>query len=106
MPYAKADGVEIFYDEAGDAGAPAVVLIAGGGAQLIAWHDDLVALLVAEGLRVVRIDNRDTGFSQRFGGPRTSTAATTSRTWVPTSCACSTPSVCRRATSWATRWAR
>jgi pimeloyl-ACP methyl ester carboxylesterase len=69
MPYAKADGVEIFYDEAGDAGAPAVVLIAGGGAQLIAWHDDLVALLVAEGLRVVRIDNRDTGFSQRFGGP-------------------------------------
>ena len=69
MPYARADGVEIFYDEAGDAGDPAVVLIAGGGAQLIAWHDDLVALLVAEGLRVVRIDNRDTGFSQRFGGP-------------------------------------
>jgi pimeloyl-ACP methyl ester carboxylesterase len=73
MPYAKADGIEIFYDVSGDVSGeatdPVVVLIAGGGAQLIAWHEDLVALLVAEGFRVVRIDNRDTGYSQRFGGP-------------------------------------
>lgn len=68
MPHANADGIEIFYDVAGDEGDPVLVLIAGGGAQLIAWPEDLVALLVAEGLRVVRIDNRDTGFSQRFGG--------------------------------------
>ncbi|OZM76477.1 alpha/beta fold hydrolase [Pseudonocardia sp. MH-G8] len=68
MPYAKADGIEIFYDVTGETTDPVVVLIAGGGAQLIAWHEDLVALLVAEGFRVVRIDNRDTGYSQRFGG--------------------------------------
>lgn len=69
VPYAKADGIEIFYGVAGDPTDPVVVLIAGGGAQLIAWHEDFVALLVAEGFRVVRIDNRDTGYSQRFGGP-------------------------------------
>ncbi|GAA0923056.1 alpha/beta hydrolase [Pseudonocardia zijingensis] len=69
MPYARADGIEIFYDVAGAAGNPVVVLVPGGGAQLIAWPDGFVALLVAAGLRVVRVDNRDTGRSQRFGGP-------------------------------------
>ncbi|ANY09299.1 alpha/beta fold hydrolase [Pseudonocardia sp. HH130630-07] len=69
MPYARADGIEIHYDVTGPPAAPTVVLLAGGGAQLVAWHEALVALLVAEGLRVVRLDNRDTGRSQRFGGP-------------------------------------
>jgi pimeloyl-ACP methyl ester carboxylesterase len=69
MPHTDVDDIEIFYDVAGDPADPVVVLIAGGGAQLIAWPEDLVALLVAEGFRVVRIDNRDTGRSQRFGGP-------------------------------------
>ncbi|WP_285137367.1 alpha/beta fold hydrolase [Microbacterium sp. lyk4-40-TSB-66] len=59
----------IFYDTAGDAADPTVVLIAGGGAQLIAWHVDLVAALVGRGLHVVRMDNRDVGLSARFGGP-------------------------------------
>lgn len=70
MPLTDLDDVAIFYDVAGEAGDPLVVLIAGGGAQLIAWPEGLVALLVAEGFRVVRIDNRDTGRSQRFGGPQ------------------------------------
>ena len=59
----------IFYDTAGNADDPTVVLIAGGGAQLIAWHVDLVARLVERGLHVVRMDNRDVGLSARFGGP-------------------------------------
>ncbi|WZH38787.1 MAG: alpha/beta hydrolase [Microbacterium enclense] len=58
----------IFYDTTGDASAPTVVLIAGGGAQLIAWHVDLVRALVDSGLHVVRMDNRDVGLSARFGG--------------------------------------
>ncbi|MDQ1171740.1 pimeloyl-ACP methyl ester carboxylesterase [Microbacterium testaceum] len=58
----------IHYVTDGDTGHPTVVLIAGGGAQLIAWHVDLVAQLVDRGLHVVRIDNRDVGLSARFGG--------------------------------------
>jgi len=34
--------------------------------QLLGWHDDLVALLVARGFRVIRFDNRDIGLSQGF----------------------------------------
>lgn len=68
MPHARADGIEIYYDVAGDPADPVVVLISGGGAQLISWHEDLVGRIVAEGFRVVRMDNRDTGWSQRFGG--------------------------------------
>ena len=69
MPHARTDGVEIYYEATGPDDGPLVVLLAGGGAQLIAWPVELVALLVAEGFRVVRMDNRDTGYSQRFGGP-------------------------------------
>ncbi|WP_432838559.1 alpha/beta fold hydrolase [Dactylosporangium sp. CA-092794] len=68
MPYANTDGIEIFYDVAGDPAGPALVLVSGGGAQLISWPEDFVALLAAQGFRVVRFDNRDTGYSQRFGG--------------------------------------
>lgn len=68
MPHAQADGIQIFYDVTGAEGDPVVVLISGGGAQLISWDEQLVGLLVANGLRVVRFDNRDTGFSHRFGG--------------------------------------
>lgn len=69
MPLASVDGIEIYYEVAGETEAPTLVLLSGGGAQLIAWPAELVELLVGHGLRVVRMDNRDTGRSQRFGGP-------------------------------------
>ena len=68
MPYTTVDDVSIYFEIEGNPADPAIVLISGGGAQLISWDDRLVALLVAEGFRVVRLDNRDTGLSQRFGG--------------------------------------
>ena len=34
--------------------------------QLLGWHEDFVALLVARGFRVIRFDNRDIGLSQSF----------------------------------------
>ena len=80
----------IHYVTDGDTAHPTVVLIAGGGAQLIAWHVDLVAQLVDRGLHVVRLDNRDVGLSARSAGSTTSTAGTASRRWATTSCACST----------------
>lgn len=68
MPLTQGDSTEIYYEVVGDPADPVVVLISGGGAQLLSWHEDLVAALAAQGLRVVRFDNRDTGLSQRFGG--------------------------------------
>ena len=38
----------------------------GLGMQLLGWHEDFVALLVARGFRVIRFDNRDIGLSQSF----------------------------------------
>lgn len=70
MPTASSDGVDIHYEVTGDAAHPLVVLVSGGGAQMISWHEDLMALLVAEGFRVARFDNRDVGLSTRFGGPQ------------------------------------
>lgn len=69
MPYTDHDDVAIYYEAFGSDADPVVVLIAGGGAQLLAWREELIELIVAEGYRVVRFDNRDTGLSQRFGGP-------------------------------------
>jgi len=69
MPHTRTDDVEIYYEVTGDPADPVLVLIAGTGAQLVFWHPSLVDRLVAEGFRVVRLDNRDTGLSQRFGGP-------------------------------------
>jgi pimeloyl-ACP methyl ester carboxylesterase len=63
MPSAKANGLEIAYEDAGPADAPVILLVMGLGAQLVFWPDALVAGLVERGFRVVRFDNRDVGLS-------------------------------------------
>ena len=62
-------GIELHHETDGDPGGRPLVLVHGGGAQLIGWHDEFVALLVAAGFFVVRPDNRDVGLSQQTGGP-------------------------------------
>ena len=70
MPYAEADGIRIFYEVTGpEAGWP-LVLLAGTGAQLIGWHEELVAAVAKAGVRVLRLDTRATGLSPMTGGPR------------------------------------
>ena len=68
MPHTTTDEIGIFYEVAGADADPVIVLISGGGAQMISWHEDLIARLVEQRFRVVRFDNRDTGLSHRFGG--------------------------------------
>ena len=63
MPTAKANGIEIEYDEHGDEGDPPLLLIMGLSAQMTAWDDSLVEMLAGHGLRVIRFDNRDIGLS-------------------------------------------
>ena len=62
----SANGVALEVEDHGPAGGEPLVLIMGLGMQLVAWHEDFVAQLVAQGFRVFRFDNRDVGLSQRF----------------------------------------
>lgn len=64
MPSLSANGITIEYDSRGD-GEP-LLLVMGLGAQLVDWPDEFVDLLVEQGFRVIRLDNRDAGLSTEF----------------------------------------
>jgi pimeloyl-ACP methyl ester carboxylesterase len=72
--FARRDGaegtVELYYEDLGDAGDPAVLLIMGLGAQLPMWPDGFCELLVHKGFRVIRFDHRDIGLSAKMHGMR------------------------------------
>jgi len=62
--------VSLCYELMGSAPDPVIVLVSGLGRSLIGWDDRFCALLVDEGFRVLRFDNRDAGLSTRItGGP-------------------------------------
>ena len=61
-------GISLEYDAFGDQADPAVLLVMGFGAQLIAWPDEFCAMLAAGGRFVVRYDNRDCGLSTKMDG--------------------------------------
>ena len=63
-PVPVADGVELWVEERGDPGAPAVLLVMGAASSGLFWPDALVDRL-ARSYRVVRYDHRDTGRSTR-----------------------------------------
>ena len=63
---ARVGDIDLFYEDHGREGDPAILLIMGLGAQLIWWPDALVDALVAEGFRVIRHDNRDIGLSTKL----------------------------------------
>jgi pimeloyl-ACP methyl ester carboxylesterase len=70
MPRAHANGIDLEWEEFGDADDPPLVLIMGLGAQMIAWDDEFCSMIAARGFRVVRFDNRDSGLSTKIdGGP-------------------------------------
>ncbi|MFL0354908.1 alpha/beta fold hydrolase [Erythrobacter sp. GH1-10] len=63
-------GIELFYDEAGNANDEPILLVMGLGAQMILWPDEFVEALVGHGYRVIRYDNRDIGLSQKMEGAK------------------------------------
>ena len=66
MPYVTANGIQIEYDTFGDRSFPALLLIAGNGAQMIFWDVEFCELLAKKGYFVIRFDNRDAGLSTKF----------------------------------------
>jgi pimeloyl-ACP methyl ester carboxylesterase len=65
----SANGIALEVEDHGSPAGEPLVLIMGLGMQLVAWHTDLVALLVARGFRVIRFDNRDIGLSTKTAAP-------------------------------------
>ena len=65
---ARSGDLEIYYEDMGDPDHPAVLLIMGLGAQLLLWRTEFCEKLVAQGLRVIRYDNRDVGLSSKVTG--------------------------------------
>ena len=67
--------IELEFDTFGDRADPALVLIMGFGAQMVAWDDELAKLLADRGHFVVRFDNRDVGLSTKLDGVAVDTNA-------------------------------
>ena len=66
MPDIQAHGLTFHYESRGNEGDPVILLIMGLGVQMILWPEPLIDLLVQQGFRVVRFDNRDVGLSSRL----------------------------------------
>jgi len=62
----SANGIALEVEDHGSPQGEPLLLVMGLGMQLLAWHEDFVASLVARGFRVIRFDNRDIGLSQSF----------------------------------------
>jgi pimeloyl-ACP methyl ester carboxylesterase len=66
MSTARNGDVEIYYESFGDPSDPTLVLINGLGSQCINYAVEWCELFVAEGYRVIRMDNRDVGLSSKL----------------------------------------
>ena len=64
--FAPANGIELCYQEMGDPDGEPLLLVMGLATQMIAWPEELCAMLAERGFRVVRFDNRDIGRSSRI----------------------------------------
>lgn len=63
MPQAQVNGITLYYETHGDPKNPPLVLIMGLASQLVRWPLEFCELLTAQGLYVIRLDNRDIGLS-------------------------------------------
>jgi pimeloyl-ACP methyl ester carboxylesterase len=63
---ALANGLELCWQQFGPTVAPPMLLIAGLGAQMHEWEDELCFDLSRRGYRVIRFDNRDCGRSTKM----------------------------------------
>lgn len=66
MPQARANGITLEYDVHGSETGEPVLLIMGLGAQMTRWPQPFMELLAAQGLQVIRFDNRDVGLSEKI----------------------------------------
>jgi proline iminopeptidase len=65
MPVVTANGLSLACETSGDPAASPIVMVMGLGMPLVFWPDAFLDGLLANGFRLVRLDNRDCGLSQR-----------------------------------------
>jgi pimeloyl-ACP methyl ester carboxylesterase len=65
---APANGIELCYQEMGEADAEPLLLVMGLATQMVAWDEVFCGMLAERGFRVVRFDNRDIGRSTKLEG--------------------------------------
>jgi len=68
MAVARNVDVELYYETFGSTSAPVLILVNGLGSQCINYAEPWCRRFAAEGFRVVRFDNRDTGLSTKLDG--------------------------------------
>ncbi len=68
MSWARNGDCEIWYETFGDATNPALLMVNGLGSQSINYQDAWCEMFAADGLFVIRYDNRDVGLSSSFAG--------------------------------------
>jgi pimeloyl-ACP methyl ester carboxylesterase len=66
MPLIDVNGIKICYEEEGPPGGPPVLLLHGLGCQLVQWPESWLSRIAAAGFRVLRMDNRDVGLSEKL----------------------------------------
>jgi pimeloyl-ACP methyl ester carboxylesterase len=66
MAFARNGTADIFYETFGDPSDETLVLVNGLGSQCINYRQEWCERFVAQGLHVVRMDNRDVGLSTHF----------------------------------------
>ena len=68
--FLQSNGLRMAYEEFGDPADPAILLVAGLYNQLVRWPLKFCELLVANGFRIIRFDNRDIGLTDKMDGVR------------------------------------
>jgi pimeloyl-ACP methyl ester carboxylesterase len=68
MPIAHHDDVDIYYETFGASTDPTLLLVNGMGSQCINYDEAWCEKFAAQGFRVARFDNRDTGWSSKLDG--------------------------------------
>ncbi len=66
MSWARNGDCELFYETFGERTDPALLMVNGLGSQCVNYQDAWCEMFAAEGLYVIRFDNRDVGLSTSF----------------------------------------
>ena len=70
VPIAQHGDVELFFEVFGSDADPTLLLVNGLGSQCINYDEQWCEKFAAQGFRVIRFDNRDTGLSSKLDGQK------------------------------------
>jgi len=69
MPFSTNSAAKIYFETMGPRTDQPLMFIEGLSAQLIGWREPFCQAFIDLGYWVIRLDNRDVGLSEKFGGP-------------------------------------